>query len=108
MASSRIRYEKFDDPKGKYDQVSVRNFNSESTDAMYIVYLNTDSVTYTIKNMTTYREYKLPEDVELNNLQVLKRRVKARLKGLGVRFDDEIRNNDSRVAGKNCAYKREE
>ena len=107
--SSRIRYENFDDPKGKYDKVSVRNFNSSSTDAMYIVYLNTEKITYTIKNMLTYREYTLDdENIDINNLHVLKRHVKDRLEKLGVKFTTEVRDNASREAGKNCAYKKDE
>jgi hypothetical protein len=105
--SSRIRYEKYDDPNSKWDMVSCRNFNSSSTDAMYIVYLNTETLQYTIKNMTTYREYGLPEGKKLTNLQVLKRNVKSRLQKLGVSFDSEIRDNTSRVAGVNCSYKKE-
>ena len=108
MSNSRIRYEDFTDNKKRYDKVSVRNFHSSSTDAMYIVYLNTETVTYTIKNMTSRREYKLADEkIEINNLHVLKRHVKSRLSKLGVKFDSEIRDNSTREAGKNCAYKKD-
>lgn len=107
MANSRIRYEKFDDPNGKYDKVSVRNYHSSTTDAMYIVYLDTNNMNYEIKNMTTYRKYTLDDEkVELNNLHVLKRHVKSRLQKLGVKFDSEIRDNSSRIPGENCSYKK--
>lgn len=108
--SSRIRYEEYQDQNGKYDLVSMRNYNSTKTDAMYIVYLNTEEVTYMIKNMRTYREYKLEDEKcdEINNLHVLKRHVKARLQKLGVEFSSEIRDNSSRVPGKNCSYKKED
>lgn len=107
----RIRYEKFECPHGQNNMVSVRNFHSNKytkslegdTDAMYIVYLDTKYVTYTIRNMTSGREYKGGD--EINNLHVLKRHVKERLGKLGVSFDEEIRDNTSRVKGVNCGYK---
>ena len=98
----RIRYEKFEDEKNKNNLVSVRNFHSESTDAMYIVYLNTNEVTYEIKNMLSRRKYTGGEGI--NNLHVLKRHVKERLEKLGVSFESEIRDNASRVKGVNCGY----
>ena len=101
----RIRYEAYDDSKEVYDQVSVRNFHSKSTDAMYIVYLDTKNVTYRVKNMTSRRTYEGGEGV--NNLHVLKRNVKERLAKLGVEFNSEIRDNSTRIPGKNCGYKGE-
>ena len=106
--STRIRYEKHEGIKGTYNQVSVRNFHSSSTDAMYIVYLNTEKVSYTIRNMTSRREYTLADEkADLTNLHVLKRHVKSRLQKLGVQFNSEIRDNSSRVSGVNCSYKKE-
>lgn len=109
----RIRYEKFEDPHGLYNLVSVRNFHSnkytissedkEGNDAMYIVYIDTKYTTYMIRNMSSMVEFTGGE--ELNNLQVLKRHVKTRLENLGVSFDDEIRDNASRIPGENCGYK---
>ncbi len=103
--ATRIRYEKYDDPNKTYNQVSVRNFHSTRTDAMYIIYLDTKNVTYTIKNMLSGRKYSGGDDV--NNLHVLKRNVKERLEKLGVPFDSEIRDNASRVKGVNCGYKKD-
>jgi len=102
--TTRIRYEKFEDPNGKHDKVSTRNFHSQSTDAMYIVYLNTKEVTYEVRNMLSRRKYTGGE--EINNLHVLKRHAKERLEKLGVEFNSEIRDNESRVKGVNCGYKR--
>ena len=104
--ATRIRYEKFEDPRGQFDQISVRNFHSSRTDAMYIVYLDTKQVTYVVKNMLSGRKYDGGQDI--NNLHVLKRHVKERLEKLGVEFDSEIRDNTSRVKGVNCGYKRGE
>ena len=100
MSSSRIRYEKTDKDG---ILVSVANFHSTSTDAMYIVSINTIECTYVIKNMISRRLYKGGENI--NNLAVLKRNVKDRLGKLGVKFESEIRDNTSRVAGVNCGYK---
>ena len=100
--TTRIRYEVYEDPRGKYDQVSVRNFHSQSTDAMYIIYLDTENVSYVIKNMLSGRKY--DGGNEVSNLHVLKRHVKARLEKLGVVFGSEIRDNASRVKGVNCGY----
>ena len=71
---------------------------------MYIIYLDTKYVTYTIRNMTSMAEFTGGEGV--NNLHVLKRHVKERLEKLGVAFDSEIRDNTSRVKGVNCGYSR--
>ena len=112
--ATRIRYENFEDPHGQYNLVSVRNFHSNKykkneegeTDSMYIVYIDTKYVTYMIRNMTSGREFSGGENI--NNLHVLKRNVKDKLSKLGVTFDDEIRDNASRVKGVNCGYKRKE
>ena len=111
--ATRIRYEKFEDPQGLHNMVSVRNYhsnkykpNSEGVeDAMYIVYLDTKYVTYTIRNMTSMAEFIGGDGV--NNLHVLKRHVKERLEKLGVAFDSEIRDNTNRVKGVNCGYSRD-
>lgn len=106
--SIRIRYEKFDDPDGKYDVVSVRNFHSPRQDNMYIVYLDTKNCDYAIRNMSDRgRIYTGGENI--NNLHVLKRKVKDRLESLGVKFDEkEVRDNSSRVKGLNCSYNTED
>lgn len=98
----RIRYEK---SEKENILVSVRNFHSKTTDAMYIVYLDLENATYTIKNMLSQRKYTGGDGV--NNLHVLKRHVKDRLSKLGVGFSDEIRDNSSRVSGVNCGYKKD-
>ena len=103
---SNVQYETNDGTNSsKYDLVSVRNWHSETTDAMYIVYLNTSDMEYCIRNMTSRREYKGGDEV--NNLHVLKRHAKDRLENLGVQFSGEIRDNTSRIKGVNCGYKRD-
>lgn len=108
--ATRIRYEKTDKDGILH---SVRNFFSskylkhdngeEEKESMYYVILDTNQMTYAIKNMTSGRKYKGGDGI--NNLHVLKRNVKTRLEGLGVKFNDEIRDNASRVKGVNCGYK---
>lgn len=110
--SIRIRYEKTEKEGILH---SVRNFYSSrymkhengetEKEAMYYVILDTNEMTYAIKNMTSGRKYKGGDGV--NNLHVLKRNVKTRLESLGVKFKDEIRDNSSRIAGVNCNYKGE-
>ena len=76
--TTRIRYERFEDPKGLHNMVSIRNYHSNKykpndegvADAMYIIYLDTKYVTYTIRNMTSNAEFTGGDGV--NNLQVLK------------------------------------
>ena len=103
----RIRYEVYDDPKGEYDLVSVRNFHAPVQDSMYIVYINSKTCEFKIKNMSPRGRVYVGGD-GVNNLQVLKRQAKSKLAGLGVKFDaKEIRDNSSRVKGVNCSYKQE-
>lgn len=99
----RIRYEKTDD---EGILCSVRNFYSKRWDAMYIVYLNINEVTFYVKNMLSGRKYTGGDNT--NNLHVLKRQVKKKLEGLGVEFGDEIRDNSSRKVGVNCGYRKKE
>ena len=101
--ASRIRYEKTT-KEGIYE--SVRNFHSDSTDAMYFVILDINKCEYTIRNMTSKRSYNGGDDI--NNLHVLKRHIKERLEGLGVNFDKEVRDNSTRVKGVNCSYVKKE
>lgn len=109
--STRIRYEKYEDPNGLYDHVSTRNFHSNryvrntgsDKDAMYIVYLDSKFKNYLIKNLTRGTEFTGGEGI--NNLHVLKRKIKSQLEKLGVSFSSEIRDNKSRVKGVNCGYK---
>lgn len=112
----RIRYENYDDQKGVYDLVSVRNFYSnkhfdteeikENKEAMYIVYLDTKNMNYRIKNI--FRETSMFGGDGISNLHVLKRKVKERLESVGVSFDSEIRDNSSRIVGENCGYNKKE
>lgn len=87
MSSTRIRYT----PTDKDGiLVSIRNFWSKSTGAMYIVYLDLNNCTFTIKNMVSKRKYHGGENI--NHLHVLKRAVKRRLQSLGVEFKVETRD----------------
>ena len=103
--SSRIRYVKKDDKVLK----SYRNFTGRETaqteGASYSVEINLETMTYEIRNLTKRTVMNGGEGI--NNLHVLKRKVKDKLESLGVDFSTEIRDNKSREPGKNCAYKKE-
>lgn len=92
MKPQRIRYEK----KGtqlvsKHEVVSARG-------TKYLVYLNLDTMTYLIRNSTSLRKYEGGEGI--NNLIVLKRKVKQHLAHLGVYFDKERRNRTFGICSK--------
>jgi len=83
---------------------SIKNLRSDSTDASYKVVLDTTNCKFVIKNVNSGRNYEGGDNI--NNLHVLKRKVKEKLSKLGVDFAKEIRDNSSRIAGVNCSYKR--
>lgn len=85
--AKRIRYKQ---TKEQGVVVSTKIYTSASTGAQYKVFLNLDEVTYKIKNVNSENVYRGGEN--LNNLNVLKRNVKARLEGMGVKFEDEERD----------------
>jgi len=87
---TRIRYKKV----GEKTLKSVRTLRSSVTGATYTVTLDLENYTYLIRNLLSYRKYEGGEKV--NNLAVLKRNVKKRLKRLGVKFDHEIRDISER------------
>lgn len=87
---TRIRYKKV----GEKTLKSVRTLRSSVTGATYTVTLDLENYTYLIRNLLSYRKYEGGEKV--NNLAVLKRNVKKRLKKLGVKFDHEIRDISER------------
>lgn len=82
----RIRYKKLDN---KNVHVSNKILVSKKTGAQYLVYLDMENLSYKIKNIKTEDCYYGGENI--NNLNVLKRTVKARLKRMGVVFEDEDR-----------------
>lgn len=94
--ASRIRYKK----TGKPNELVSRNIiQSSSTGAKYLVYINTEEVTYRIKNLNTERLYHGGENI--NNMNVLKRNIKAKLeKSFGVVFETETRDRTFGVVPK--------
>jgi|11_taG_2_1085331.scaffolds.fasta_scaffold00996_4 hypothetical protein len=82
----RIRYK---NTKEEGVVVSNKILKSERTGAEYLVYLDLENVTYKIKNINSENVHRGGENI--NNLNVLKRSVKTRLEGMGVRFEDEER-----------------
>ena len=80
----RIRYVKKD------GQLASRDSIISSKGAMYLVFINLDTMTYVIRNQTSLRKYEGGEGV--NNLHVLKRNIKKHLEHLGCVFSKERRN----------------
>ena len=87
MASNRIRYE---DTDKEGIVKSKRKFTSESSGIVFQVFLNLNDYTYEIKSMGNDNYIK--GGMKINNLNVLKRKVKEHLVKLGVVFDSESRN----------------
>lgn len=87
----RIRYEK------KENQLISKELVSNSG-AKYIVYLNLDTMTYLIRNQTSMRKYEGGEGI--NNLTVLKRKVKKHLQHLGIKFEKEKRSRSFGLCSK--------
>lgn len=83
----RIRYKKTDKEN---IVVSNKVLKSSSTGAEYLVYLDLENVTYKIKNINSENVHRGGENI--NNLNVLKRSVKSRLEGMGVKFAEEERD----------------
>ena len=84
--AQRIRYKETKEPGVV---VSTKTYTSARTGAQYKVYLNLNDVTYKIKNVNSENVYRGGENI--NNLNVLKRNVKARLESMGVQFEGEER-----------------
>ena len=77
--------------------ISVRKLYSETNGQTYAVVLDTNECTYTIKNLSKQSilsNYKGGENI--NNLTVLKRKIKTHLEQLGVLFDSEIRTTEGK------------
>ena len=85
MAGNRIRYK--DLGNGKYE--STRTFKSKRG-IRYKVRLDTNNMTYAIKNLNS--EHLLKGGENLNNLNVLKQAARERLEGLGVELGTESRD----------------
>lgn len=79
----RIRYREVDNKLVTVNPVLSKH------GSLYMVYIDLESRTYLIRNQTSMRKYEGGEGV--NNLTVLKRKVKKHLEYLGVEFDTEKR-----------------
>lgn len=82
-SKSRIRYRKADNKLVTVNPVFSKH------GSLYMVYIDLETCTYLIRNQTSMRKYEGGEGV--NNLTVLKRKVKKHLEYLGVEFDTEKR-----------------
>lgn len=96
----RIRYKK---TKDENIVVSNKVLTSNKTGAQYLVYLDLKNVTYKIKNIRSENIHTGGENI--NNLNVLKRTVKARLEGMGVSFKDEERDRTFGLCPKGYSQK---
>lgn len=99
----RIRYKKTDKEN---IVVSNKILKSSSTGAEYLVYLDLENVTYKIKNINSENVHRGGENI--NNLNVLKRSVKSRLEGMGVKFQDEERDRTFGRCPKGYSQKKHE
>jgi hypothetical protein len=81
---ARIRYRKQDNKL-----ISIEPILSEKNGARYQVFIDLDTKTYVIRNMLTLKKFEGGEGI--NNLNVLKQKVKKHLKALGCKFDREKR-----------------
>lgn len=79
----RIRYVK------KEGKLISKNEIISKHGSKYMVYIDTQSMTYIIRNMISARKYDGGENI--NNMNVLKRTIKAHLEHLGCVFDKEKR-----------------
>ena len=100
-SGTRIRYTK---TKDEGILKSSKNMRSNTTGAQYSAILDANEGTYKILNVNS-RHYVTNGASKSKNLNVIKRMVKEDLEKLGVSFErPEVRDNSSRVKGKNCAY----
>lgn len=84
----RIRYIKKD------NQLISKNEIISKQGSRYLVYIDLEKRIYSIKNMVSSRRYEGGEHI--NNMNVLKRTIKAHLEHLGCEFEKEKR---SRIFG---------
>ncbi len=82
---TRIRYDKKSNPE-KWSA----NFNVGGT--FYTLYLYTKILKYEVISVVNTENHLIVSD-SANNLQTVMRKAKIALKELGVKFDDEIREN---------------
>lgn len=93
---TRIRYIETSD-KGVFK--SARRIRSDKTQALYTIELNSNEMIFKIRNIGNGHIVKKGGE-KINNLHVLKRKVKRALKELGVKFDLEIRNRNYGICEK--------
>ena len=86
MTTQRIKWK-----KTKKDNVSksCKTFVSESTGANYDVYIDHKNVTFKIVNKSGRGNFYGGDGI--NNMEVLQRHIRKKLKGLGVPLSKEIR-----------------
>lgn len=95
----RIRYIKRD---GK---IVSKNEIISKHGSRYLVFIDKESMTYIIRNVLSFRKYEGGENI--NNMNVLKRTIKAHLEHLGVEFEKERRNRCFGLCEKNWSQKKE-
>jgi hypothetical protein len=96
--SVRLSYEEIEDGIFQSHNILV----SESG-AKYLVTYDLNTMKYRIKNVLTRRIYSCERKV--TNINVLKRKIRARLKSLGVKLKDESRNRSFGICQKGYTQK---
>jgi hypothetical protein len=95
----RIRYIKKD------GNIVSKNEIVSKHGSRYSVTIDLATMTYTIKNLVSFRRYEGGENI--NNMNVLKRTIKAHLSHLGVLFETEKRNRVFGLCPKNWTQEKE-
>lgn len=95
----RIRYVKKD---GK---IVSKNEIISKHGSRYIVFIDKENMTYAIRNVLSFRRYEGGENI--NNMNVLKRTIKAHLERLGVEFEKERRNRTFGICPPNWSQNKE-
>lgn len=83
MKKQRIRYVK------KENQLVSKNEVWSKGGSRYMIYIDLVNITYIIRNSVSTRKYTGGEGI--NNMNVLKRNIKAHLEHLGCEFEKEKR-----------------
>lgn len=86
MTTQRIKWKK---TKDEHVSQSCRTFTSLSTKANYDVYINYKDITFKIVNLSGRGNFYGGEGI--NNVEVLQRHIRKKLKKLGVDLSKEIR-----------------
>lgn len=100
----RIRYENH--PTKEQNKISVKNYKSEKTGAVYRIVLDLKEMVYKIRNERT-KEFAV-KSKSYGNMNVLKRNARAHLVKLGVNLSTESRWRTFGICSKGYNQKKHE